>query len=133
MNALLQLIHHIQPFYLAAGDYVLPVGKGGFKNLGVYIDMCSNFIWVTKVKAAGTVKTTLASLQIICLGYATPQPIMMDGGSHFKNAEVNTFCDNNGIKHITTPTLRVSTSALVGDPDPYPQVYSLSKLKLRSM
>jgi hypothetical protein len=29
--------------------------------------------------------------------------------------------------------LRVSMSALVGDPDLYPWVYRLSKLKLRSM
>jgi len=29
--------------------------------------------------------------------------------------------------------IRVSTSALVGDPDPYPQVYRLTKFKLRSM
>jgi hypothetical protein len=29
--------------------------------------------------------------------------------------------------------VRVSTSALVGDLDPYPQVYRLSKLKLRSV
>jgi hypothetical protein len=31
-----------------------------------------------------------------------------------------------------TARLRVSTSAPVGDPDPYPQVYRLSKFKLRS-
>jgi hypothetical protein len=29
--------------------------------------------------------------------------------------------------------LRVSMSAPVGDPDPYPQVYRFSKLKLRSI
>src|ERR1700683_2210886 len=102
MSALLQPIHRVRPFQLTAGNYTsLPIGTGNFKTLGVYIDMCSKFIWVTKVKAVGTAKTTLASLQCICLDYATPEAFMSDGGSHFKNGEVDAFCEENNIQHIT--------------------------------
>jgi transposase InsO family protein len=114
MNALLQPIRRVRPFDLTAGDYTsLPPGKGGYKTLGVYIDTCSNFIWATKVKAAGTAKTTLNSLQRICLDYATPQAFMSDGGSHFKNADVDTFCEDNDIQHITTPAYAPWVNGLI--------------------
>src|SRR5882762_8086636 len=59
LNALLQPIRQVKPFDLTAGDYVsLPARKGGFKALGVYIDTCSNFVWVSKIKSAGTRLTT---------------------------------------------------------------------------
>ena len=103
MSALIQPIRHVQPFELVPGNYIsLPTGKGGFKTLCVYTDTCSNFIWVITVKAAGTSKTTLTALQRICLDYATPQTMMTDRGSHFKNTEVDAFCQDNGIQHITT-------------------------------
>src|ERR1700683_3083399 len=114
MTALLQPIRHVKPFQLVPGDYVsLPTGKGGFKTLGVFIDMCSNFIWVTKVKAAGTGRTTVTALHRICLDYATPQTVMTDGGSHFKNREVDTFCDDNNIQHITTAVYAPWVNGLV--------------------
>ena len=44
-NSLLQPIRHTRPFALVAGDYLsLPVGKGGFKTVGLYIDMYSGFV-----------------------------------------------------------------------------------------
>jgi transposase InsO family protein len=114
MTALLQPIRRVQPFQLVPGDYLsLPIGKGGFKTLGVFIDTCSNFIWVTKVKAAGTGKTTVTALHRICLDYATPQTVMTDGGSHFKNGEVDTFCDDNNIQHITTAAYAPWVNGLV--------------------
>lgn len=38
---------------------MLPVGKGKFKTLAVWIDTYSNFVWVQKMKTAGTGKTTV--------------------------------------------------------------------------
>jgi len=114
LNALLQLIRRVRPFDLTAGDYVsLPTGKGGFKTLGVYIDTCSNFVWVSKIKSAGTRLTTRESLQRICLDYATPRAFMSDGGSHFKNGTVDEFCDNNNIQHIVTPAYAPWVNGLV--------------------
>jgi transposase InsO family protein len=114
LNALLQLIRRVRPFDLMAGDYVsLPTGKGGFKTLGVYIDTCSNFVWVSKIKSAGTRLTTRESLQRICLDYATPRAFMSDGGSHFKNGTVDEFCDNNNIQHIVTPAYAPWVNGLV--------------------
>jgi len=49
MNTLLQPIRRVHPFNLVCGDYLsLPASIGNFKTLGVYIDTCSNFIWVSR-------------------------------------------------------------------------------------
>ena len=115
LNALLQPIRRVRPFDLTAGDYVsLPKGKGGFKTLGVYIDTCSNFVWVSKIKTAGTRFTTLDSLRQICLDYATPRAFMTDGGSHFKNSAVDEFCTDNNVQHIVTPAYAPWVNGLVG-------------------
>jgi transposase InsO family protein len=114
MNALLQPIRRVQPFNLVCGDYLsLPAGIGNFKTLGVYIDTCSNFIWASKFKDAGTNKTTISSLQGICLDYATPGTFMSDGGSHFKNRQVSSFCEENNIKHIITAAYAPWVNGLV--------------------
>ena len=105
LNALLQPVRRRQPFDLIAGDYVsLPKGKGGYKTLGVYIDTYSNFVWVQKLKSAGTGKSTVDGLTTISEGYAPARIFMADGGSHFVNKEVEAYCEKKGIKHITTPS-----------------------------
>jgi len=38
---------------------------------------------------------------------------MTDGGSHFKNGEVDTFCDDNNIQHITTAAYAPWVNGLV--------------------
>jgi hypothetical protein len=82
----------------------LPKGKGGYKTLGVYIDTYSNFVWVQKLKSAGTGKSTVEGLTTISEGYVPARIFMADGGSHFVNKEVDTYCEKKGIKHITTPS-----------------------------
>jgi len=102
-NSALQPIRRTQPFALIAGDYLsLPPGKGGFKTVGLYIDTYSNFVWGTKLKTTGSGKSTIGSLNRIFLEYAVPKSFMSDGGSHFKNNEVDTFCKEEGVKHIVT-------------------------------
>lgn len=104
LNSLLQPIRRTQPFALVAGDYLsLPLGKGGFKTVGLYIDTFTNFVWATKLKTAGTGKTTTDSLGRICTNYSVPNTFMADGGSHFDCDAVDDFCKDNNITHITTP------------------------------
>lgn len=65
-NALLQPIRRSRPFALVCGDYLsLPTGQGGFKQVGLYIDVYSGFIWATKLKSEGTAKSTIDSLRRI--------------------------------------------------------------------
>ena len=114
LNVLLQPIRQVCPFDLTAGDYMsLPKGKGGFKTLGMYIDTCSNFVWVSKIKTAGMRFTTLDSLRQICLDYTTPRAFMTDGGSHFKNSAVDEFCTDNNVQHIVTPAYAPWVNGLV--------------------
>ena len=70
----------------------LPVGKGGFKTVGLYIDTYSNFIWWTKLKTTGSRKSMIASLKRIFYKYRVPKSFMYDIGSHFKNNKVDEFC-----------------------------------------
>jgi transposase InsO family protein len=102
-NALLQPIRRSRPFSLICGDYMsLPSGHGGFKQVGLYVDVYSGFVWGTKLKSAGTAKSTINSLQRIFLDFATPSSFMADGGTHFNNGDVQSFCTENGVQHITT-------------------------------
>lgn len=104
VNALLQPIRRRQPFELVSGDYLsLPKGKGGFKTIGLFIDVCSNFVWVCKLKTAGTAKSTVDMLKRIADGHKTPDSFMADGASHFTGTEVVEFCEERGIAKITTP------------------------------
>jgi hypothetical protein len=114
INALLQPIKRSQLFALAMGDYLsLPDGKGGFKTVGLYIDAYSQFLFYTKLKAAGTGKATVGSLHRICSDYATPAAFMSDGGSHFDNREVDDFCEANNIQKIITPAYSPWVNGLI--------------------
>ena len=66
-----------------------------------------------KIKAAGTGKTTVDSIRAICLDYATPGTFMSDGGSHFKNDQVSSFCEENNITQITTAAYAPWVNGLV--------------------
>ena len=93
VHSLFELITRCHPFELLVGDYLsLPTGRGGFKTLGVFLDVYSQHIWVFTFKTAGSAKTTILSLQQIFQNFMTPETFMTNGGSHFKNAEVRDFC-----------------------------------------
>lgn len=38
---------------------------------------------------------------------------MFDGGSHFNNSEVDAFCDEHGVRHITTPAYAPWVNGLI--------------------
>src|SRR6266481_5883135 len=114
INSLLQLIKHCKPFDLLCADYLsLPKGKGGFKTVLLITDTFSNFIWAYTLKSTGTGKTTLAGLHDLCLRFCRPEGFMTDGGSHFDNEDMNTFCSTHGIEHITTPAYAPWTNGLI--------------------
>ena len=64
LNALLQPITHQHPFELLVGDYLsMPMGKGRYHTVGLYLDTCSQHIWGDKFKTAGTRKTCWLNVQ----------------------------------------------------------------------
>ena len=89
------------------------MGKGGFKTILSLIDMFSNFIWAYKLKSAGMGKTTLSVLMDLCHHYRRPDTFMTDGGLHFNNAEVNEYCQKQGIEHIMTPAYTPWANGLI--------------------
>ena len=103
LHSLLQPITRRHPFELLVGDYLsLPVGKGGFHTVGLYLDTFSQHVWGDMFKSAGSAKTTIKSIDNICNTYAPPGTFMCDGGRHFNNNEVKLNCTKWGIKqHIT--------------------------------
>jgi transposase InsO family protein len=99
LHALLEPITRRKPFELLVGDYLsLPDGKGGFKGVGLYLDVFSRHVWAFKYKKPPTGKTTTDALQNILYHFTTPEVFMTDGGKHFDNEEVRTFCQEHGIK-----------------------------------
>ena len=114
LSTLLQPIRRVRPFNLIAGDYLkMPKGKYGFTELGVYVDTCSNFVWVSKLKKPSTGQSTVKALERICQDYAIPQTFMSDNGSHFKNEQVKSFCEDRNIKRIRTPEYAPWVNGLV--------------------
>jgi transposase InsO family protein len=114
LNALLQPITRRHPFELLVGDYLsMPVGKGGYHTIGLYLDTFSQHIWAFKYKSAGTAKTTVGALNTIGKNFIAPKALMTDGGSHFDNTAVREFCKANGCKHHITPAYSPWINGLV--------------------
>jgi hypothetical protein len=82
----------------------MPLGKGGFKKLGLYMDVYSQRLWVRKLKSAATGKTTNAALGDISSTFIPPETFMADGGPEFDNREVKEFCEAKGIKLHIVPS-----------------------------
>ena len=87
--------------------------KGGFKTVRLYVDTYSGFVWGTRIKTAGSSKSTIASLKWIFYDYATPKTFMSDGGSHFDNNEVDQFCDKEQVQRIVTPAYAPWVNGLI--------------------
>ncbi|PSR72495.1 hypothetical protein PHLCEN_2v11634 [Hermanssonia centrifuga] len=104
LHLLLDPITQRKPFELIVGDYLsMPMGKGGFTNLGVFLDTFSQHVWVFKHKTAGTSKTTIESLTSISRDFMPPDTFMSDGGKHFDSKEVREWCELWGTKpHIVS-------------------------------
>ena len=102
LHSLLKPITRRHPWELLVGDYLtISKGKGGFNNLGVYLDVHSQHVSAFKYRTSGTGLTTVAALRHIGNTYVDPETFMVDGGSHFNNKVVREFCEQRGIKlHI---------------------------------
>ena len=102
LHSLLEQIRRRHPWELLVGDYLTMLKKkGSFMYLGVYLDLFSQHIWAFKYKKTGMGLTMVNALQHIGNTYTDPETVMIDGGSHFNNAEVHDFCKKRGIKlHI---------------------------------
>lgn len=99
IHALLQPITRRHPFELLVGDYLkLPVGKGGYHTVGLYLDVFSQHVWGYKLKKYGSAATTVRSLEDIFHTFAPSEVFMSDGGKHFDNAEVKEACKGWGVR-----------------------------------
>jgi transposase InsO family protein len=98
IHALLQPITRRHPFELLVGDYLaMPKGKGGYKEVGLYLDTASQRVFGFKYKTHGSAKTTRAALRSMFQGHAPWETFMSDGGSHFDNEEVRQLCKEFGV------------------------------------
>ena len=88
------------PFELLTGDYLkLPKGFGRKKNIGLYIDIHSQYVWVQSFNHDGTGASTV---QHICDEFTMLAEFMSDGGSHLDCEEVCTFAKKKNITLCTT-------------------------------
>jgi transposase InsO family protein len=99
LHSLMDPVLRRHPFELVVGDYLsLPVGIGGFKNVGLYLDTFTQHVWGFKYTVAGSAETTEGALGDICDNYLPMDTFQSDQGRHFKNKRVQQFCDARGIK-----------------------------------
>jgi transposase InsO family protein len=114
LNALLQPITRRHPFELLVGDYLsMPMGKGGYHTVGLYLDVASQHVWGYKLKTHGSAKTTVRSLDDICHNFAPPEAFQTDGGKHFDNQDVDATCGRWGTDHIITAAYSPWVNGLV--------------------
>src|ERR1700677_4356819 len=86
------------PFEVLASDYLsMPIGKGGFRKVGLYIDVFMWKLWGFKSKTAAG-KNTVDNLRRIAQVFTAPETLMVDGSSHFDCNEVREYCDSIGTK-----------------------------------
>ena len=114
LHSLLDPITRRHPLELLVGDYLsLPVGKGGYHTIGLYLDTFSQHIFGYKYKTAGSAKTTVDSLEKIFYNFAPSETFMMDGGKHFNNKEVRELCKKWGTKTHVVPAYSPWVNGLV--------------------
>ena len=91
------------PFELLTGEYLsMPVGKGRFSKIGLYIGVLRQ-LFAFKYKSA-TGKPTVDSFRRIHLWWRAPGTFMSDDSSHFDCSEVHLFCESVGTKHHVVAT-----------------------------
>ena len=99
LHSLLEPITRRHPFELMVADTLsLPKGKGGFTKLGLWMDVYSQRVWVTKLKTAATAKSSKKSYGDICDLFTAPETLMVDGGPEFDNNELREACSIRGSK-----------------------------------
>lgn len=114
LNALLQPITHHHPFELIMGHYLsMPLGKGGYHMVRLYLDTCSH-IWGKKFRMVGTGKTMIKSLTNIYQNFVPAEMFMIDRGRHFNNTKVEEFCQKWGSKHHVVVAYSPWVNGLVG-------------------
>jgi transposase InsO family protein len=113
IHSLLEPITRRHPFELIAADTLtLPLGKGGFSKVCLYVDIFSQFTWGYKLKAA-TGRTTTTSFNNICDTYTPPETLMVDGGPEFNNKEVREACAKRNTKLHVIPAYSPWINGLV--------------------
>jgi transposase InsO family protein len=100
LHALMYPITRCHPFELLVADYLsLPKGKGGYHTVLLILNTYSRFMWGFKFKTSGTAKTTLDGLRTVTNAFRPPETLMTDGGSHFNNGDVRSWCEAQGTTH----------------------------------
>lgn len=100
LAALLEPITRRHPWELMVGDYLsMPLGKGGFHTVGLFMDVYSQKVFGFKFTTYGTTSTTISSLDRIRRTYRMPEVFMADGGSHFLGHDVAEWCTQHGSRY----------------------------------
>ena len=100
LASLLEPITWRQPWELLVSDYLsMPIGKGGFHTIGLYMDVYSQKIFGHKFTTYSTTATTIASLNKIHCTYHMPEVFMVDGGSHFTGHDMAEWCLEHGSRY----------------------------------
>ena len=114
LHSLLEPITRRHPFELMVADTLsMPKGKGRFTKLGLWMDVYSQRVWVTKLKTAATGKSSKKSYEAICDLFTPSETLMVDGGPEFDNKELKEACSKLGTKLEVCPAYSPWVNGLI--------------------
>ena len=97
-----------QPWHRIHVDYAGPVNSNYFL---IIVDAHSKWVEVYPTKGP-TTKDTVQCLNHTFATFGLPVSIVSDNGPCFTSSDFRDFCQNRGIKHITTAVYKPSTNGL---------------------
>lgn len=76
----------------------MPLGKGGYSKISLYIDVYMQFMWGFALKKHATGKLMSVNFTSICSKFHPFNALMADGGPEFDNQEVREACEKLGVE-----------------------------------
>ncbi|KAE8299793.1 hypothetical protein D5F01_LYC02211 [Larimichthys crocea] len=96
-------------------DAAGPLGiteKKGEKYLLVLVDSMSGYVLVKTVRRI-TGSSVVSMLDQVCSVLGVPKELRTDNGTHFRNAQVDQWCQQNGVMRIYSPPYTPQANGMV--------------------
>ncbi|KAI3376796.1 hypothetical protein L3Q82_000077 [Scortum barcoo] len=87
-------------------------GKKGEKYLLVLVDFMSGYVVIKPVRKANG-SSVVGMLEQVCQSLGVPKELRTDNGTHFRNAQVDQWCQQNGVIRIYSPPYTPQANGVV--------------------
>lgn len=87
-------------------------GKRGEKYLLVLVDSMSGYVTIKAVRKANG-SSVVSMLDQTCTNLGIPKELRTDNGTHFRNSQVDQWCQNNGVIRVYSPPYTPQANGVV--------------------